>query len=131
MTWTVTHNSKLQIIEVVYTGITSGEDLQESTSKAIAMTKEFGISEVLVEITDITLDVTTMDIFKLPAHQYRTEQLDYRTHVALILPCREKERQDALFYETVCLNRGWLVRTFETRDESIAWLKGQVISASK
>lgn len=70
MTWTLEYSSKLQVIELVYTGRTTGLDLRESTSKAIALGKEQSSSMFLVDATEIELTVSTFDLYDLPTHQY-------------------------------------------------------------
>ena len=124
MAWTLECDSKLRIIELVYTGRTTGVDLQESTLKAIAMGKEEGFLNFLVDATEIVLLGSIFDLLDLPVRQYPAANLYYQGRVAVVLPKRPKEQQDARFYETACVNRGWLVKLFPNRDEGIAWLTG-------
>jgi hypothetical protein len=124
MAWTLEHSSKLRVIELVCTGRTTGLDLREATSKAIALGKEQGSSMFLVDATEIELTASTFDLYDLPGRQYPAENLARQSHVAVVLPKRPKERKDAEFYETACVNRGWLVKLFPNRDEGIEWLTG-------
>ncbi len=126
MTWTLEYSSKLQVIELVYTGRTTGLDLRESTSKAIALGKEQSSSMFLVDATEIELTVSTFDLYDLPTHQYPAMNLDRQSHVAVVLPKQSKEQEDARFYETACINRGWLVKLFPDCAEGIEWLTGTV-----
>jgi hypothetical protein len=122
MNWTVKFNRELRIVETVFTGKTTGSNLRDATTRTIALANEQGTTGVLVDATGIQMVASTLDILDLPARQYEKDDLDRRTHVALILPTQEKEREDARFYETACVNRGWQVRSFPSQDEAIEWL---------
>jgi hypothetical protein len=124
MTQILGYKSKLRIIELVYTGNTTGLDLRESTSKAIALDKEKGSLKFLVDATEIELTASIFDLYDLPARHYHEENLDRQSHVAVILPKRPKEQKDAQFYETACVNRGWFVKLVSNREEGIDWLMG-------
>ena len=124
MNWTLDYNNMLRAIELVYTGRITGPDLRETTSKAIVLIKEHGNADALVDATEIELTASLFDLYDLPAHQYVVEGLNYRTRVAVVLPTLPKERKDVLFYETACVNRGWLVRSFPNRSDAIEWLTG-------
>jgi hypothetical protein len=124
MTWTLEYSNKLRVIKLVYTGRTTGLDLQESTFKAIALSKEQGSLMFLVDSTEIELTASTFNLYDLPDRQYLAENLDRKSHVAVVLPRRPKEQEDARFYETACVNRGWFVMLFPNCDEGIEWLTG-------
>lgn len=124
MKWTLGYNGTLSIIELVFAGRNTGQDLRESTSEAIALSKQQGCLKFLVDATDIELGATLFDLHDLPATQYKVENLDRRSRAALVLPKSPKEQVDAEFYETACNNHGWRVKSFRTRDEGIEWLKG-------
>ena len=124
MKWTLNYDGALSIVALVFTGRNTGQDLRESTSEAIALGKRQGCLKFLVDATDMELDATRFELYDLPATQYRVENLDRRSRAALVLPKLPKELEDAKFYETACVNRGWRVKSFRTRDEAIEWLKG-------
>ena len=123
MTSTVQYNSKLNIIEIVYTGRTTAADLTAITTKGIALTKEKDVFDVLIDVAEIELATSLIDIYNLPAKQYQAETLDHRIRISLIQPKSSKEKEAARFYETACVNRGWLVKTFPNRNDAIEWLR--------
>ena len=125
MTSTLEYNSKLNIIEIVHAGRTTKADLTAGTTKAIALSKEKGIFDVLIDTTEIELAASLFDIFNLPAKQYVEEALDHRIRIGLIQPKLSKEKENAEFYEIACVNRGWLVKIFLNRNDAIEWLKGR------
>jgi hypothetical protein len=62
MKWKLEYNGTLKIIELAYRGRNRGQDLRESTSKAIALGKEQGTSRFLVDATEIELSAPTFDL---------------------------------------------------------------------
>ncbi len=124
MTWTLEYVSTLRIIELVFAGRTTGPDIKEATTKGIALTKEHGILEILIDITEMEWAASTTDVYDLPVNQYIAENFDRRSRLALVLSKLTKEKEVGLFYETVCTNYGWHVQSFPNRDEAIEWLTG-------
>lgn len=124
MTWTVDYNSTLHIIEGVFTGRTTESDLKESTTKAIALSKEQGKVNFLIDATELELTTSIFDLYDLPATQYGAENLNHQSRLALVLPKLLEEKVNVQFYKTTCVNRGWFVQLFPNRDKAIKWLKG-------
>ena len=120
--WTYEHNPTHQIIEVVYEGDITASDLRESTSELIALGKEKGINRFLVNSTGIKLDANLVDLYDLPTRQYLKEKADRQGRIAVILPTSARAREAVKFFETVCMNRGWLVQVFSERQEALDWL---------
>lgn len=124
MTWTIKQNEQSGIMEIAFTGPTTGRDLKEATSKAIGLSKELSATKVLIDVTRMKVLASTLDIYYLPEIQYVEEGLDRRVRIALIQPDTLREKNDVRFYETACVNRGWRVQTFSGRDAAIGWLNG-------
>ena len=122
MTWAVEYNSALRIVDIAFTGITSGRDLQEATTKCISLGKERGTVHFLVDTEKLELLAPLVDILDLPDKQYVAEGLDRLSRVAVVHPRSPKGQEAAQFYKTVCINRGWSVQLFPNRDEAIEWL---------
>jgi hypothetical protein len=128
MTWTLEYNRTLRIVDLVFSGITSGRDLQEATTKCILLGKEQGAVQYLVDAEELELFAPLVDIIDLPDKQYVVEGLDRLSRVALVNPKSSKAKEAAYFYETVCINRGWNVRLFPKRDDAIEWLTASEFS---
>ena len=122
MTWSYKQNITLQIIEVTFSGSTSSLDLQDSTSKLIALEKEIDLNKFLIDTREMKFNGSLVDIFNLPAEQYEKEGADRNGRIAVIQPDEPKEREVVRFYETACVNRGWNVRIFSDRQPAINWL---------
>ena len=124
MAYTLEYNRTLRIVELVYTGRYTAQESRESTSKAIALGKEHGDADALVDASEVELAVSIFDLLDSPDRQYVVEDMNRRIRVAVVPPSLPKDKKDAQFYETACLNRGWQVRLFPSRDDALEWLKG-------
>lgn len=124
MPWTYTVNRKLNIVEVIYAGNTSAQDLQESTSQFISMEKEQRVNRFLIDTSKMELTASLTDLYNLPDKQYIEEQAQRSGRVALVLATTAREKEAVKFYETACQNRGWNVKAFMQRRAALEWLTG-------
>jgi hypothetical protein len=122
MAYTLEYNRKLQIVELVCTGRYTSQESLESTTKAIALGKENGDANALVDASEAEFNMSVVDFLILPEREYVEQDMNRRIRVALVPPTGTKDKEDARFYETVCVNRGWKVRIFSSRDAAIEWL---------
>jgi hypothetical protein len=67
--------------------------------------------------------LSVVDILYLPEQKYAADKLDRKSRIAVLMPKDAAARKELQFYETVCLNRGWQVKIFNTKQEALAWLK--------
>ena len=121
MTWKVEYNSQLGFIEIALSGNVSGSDMRESASQAISLSHEHGVTEFLVDASKQEKADTITDIHELP-QQYAEEGADPVSRVAYIRPISPDQQEIAQFYENVCVNRGWRLRSFTKYRNAIQWL---------
>lgn len=121
--YSVKHDPPLGIVEVTFAGLLSGADLREATTACIAIQKQTRATGFLVDTDTADLGASTLDIHDLPGKQYRDEDLDIHSRIAVILPASPRARQAALFYEAACRNRGWHAKVLPDRQSAIDWLK--------
>lgn len=121
MTYRVTLNQDLGVVEIVFEDAISGIDFQHATSEAAVFNRKLGVGLALVDATRVVHTGSILDHYELPM-QYKEEGLPHSMKVALVVPDDPDLRQMAKFYETVCLNRGWNVHCFERRDQGVEWL---------
>ena len=131
MPWSVERNPSLEIIEEVFTGFVTAQELREATSQRISLQKETGITNILNDVSAFELDVTLMDVFDFPHKQYPEQGADIKTRMALIMPKCNKAREVAKFFITASLNRGWVVVPFEERQGATDWLLGKTTAANR
>lgn len=86
MSATTTYLPDPGIIEIRFTGATSGNDLARSTIEGIGLAREHRTRRVLVDTTGMTLTASLVDVVKLPTDQYVAEHVDTRTRIALVCP---------------------------------------------
>jgi hypothetical protein len=122
MAWTLDYDPESGIIVTTYRGTSTVGDLRDASSAAIALGKTHESWRFLTDASEGSFDVALIALLNLPAKQYQAEGADRGSRVALLLPKSAKDRDLARFYETVCLNRGWLVQSFDDRDEARRWL---------
>ena len=127
MSYEVSYNSTLHIVEILFAGELNTSALKDATSEIIRVSLERGCTDFLLD-SRMQMRVQSMaDLYYLP-QSYLTEGLDPKSRAAIILSKSGPMRQDSLFWETVCTNLGLKVRSFESREEAIAWLRGTNIS---
>ncbi len=131
MPWSYQLTNERQIVEVVYSGNVTADELRESTSTLIQMEKQDGLNRFLIDTSNMVLDAALVDIYNLPAKQYTDEQADRNARLALIMASTPREKEAAQFYETACVNRGFDVKAFTERQQAFAWLASGLPSAGQ
>jgi hypothetical protein len=122
MPYTLKYNDTLGIIELVYSGPTSGSDLKRSTSEAILLARQSSTQKCLIDVSEMELKASISDLFGLPARQYEEEKLSKQSRIAILLHASHKATAAVSFFETACYNRGWQMQTFPERRQAVAWL---------
>ncbi len=120
--WRVEFRKSLGCVEYVFTGHNSGKDIQDATSRGIALGKQHQTLNYLVNLTELEFNGSIFSLLNMPGEQYVKEDLDRRSKIAVVLPMSERTKEDALFYETASTNRGWNVQSFESRSDALEWL---------
>jgi hypothetical protein len=89
--------------------------------KCIALAKENNSNLFLSDCTQATFDVSTIAVLNLPEF-YKDQGLSRPVRIAILSPMSKAGKELVRFYETVCLNRGWIVNVFKERQEALDWL---------
>ena len=122
MPWQVEFHRDQEFIEVVYSGETSATDIRDGTKAAISLVKEHQVTCGLVNCLEQTATGSILELYELPSI-YDDEGLTRDVRIAFVEPADEGLHELAVFYETVCMNRGWQIHRFATRDDAIGWLQ--------
>lgn len=125
MPYNVKHDPVLDIIEVTLTGLITETDLREATTQAISIQKQRGTTRFLVDANGRDVQAPLIDIYEIPNAQYRNEELNIRSRIAVILSASVSVQEAARFYETVCFNRGWNAKICADRQSATDWLLGR------
>jgi hypothetical protein len=121
MPYSLKINKEMQQIEVYFDGALSGKDLGVCTAAAAELQFKHSIYSVFINAGDLEFIESVTDIYDLPK-QYVELGVSRSTRIAITMPKLESARSFIRFYENVCINRGWIVRTFETQGEAEKWL---------
>jgi hypothetical protein len=113
------------LIETVFSGVITAEDLQESTAHCIALGKKMETNRFLVNAIEMELSATMMDIYNIPTKQYIDEGADRAGRLAIIAPRNARGIQAAKIFEIVCRNNGWMAKVFESDQDAIVWLRDE------
>ena len=117
----IKYNSESQIVEIMHSGILTVQNLEKSTAEAMAMHKELGVTAFLIDASNLESVENLMDVYDLP-EQYDESGLSRAARIAVVMPETTAAREAVQFYDNVCNNRGWEVRSFEKLGEANEWL---------
>ena len=124
MTWTLEHNDDLKIVVLTYKGKVTGADIKEAATARIQMGNQKNITRFLIDTQEVeSNESATMDIYELPSDIYQEKQCEYESHIAVVEPKSSKSKAMVRFFENVCVNRGWLVKTFQDCSSAVKWLQ--------
>jgi hypothetical protein len=117
----VAYDENLGIILVVNTGRVSADEFKKRTLETIEQAIEHRTNRILIDNSRLELAVSTNQVFQMPEFYENTNA--YRGSLwAIIQPPEGPVLKELKFYETVCRNRGWLVKLFDDRQAAIGWL---------
>jgi len=120
MPWQVERNPELGFIDVVYSGVVTNKDAQDTTAKALCLATGDGPHLFLSDLTDARSELSVSDIFELPK-LWSAAGASRRNRLAVVVPEGAARPEDSRLYENVANNRGWNVRVFGTRQAAIEW----------
>jgi hypothetical protein len=124
MPWSLEHIENLQIVELTISGRVSGDDLKEAAAARIALGQEKGIDKYIINARHIDApESATPGVYDIPTKMYAEKNLSRASQIAVIAPLSSESMWVTGFYEDICINRGWRVRTFLDRDFAIDWLQ--------
>ena len=121
MPWRVHYHPDQMIVEAAYWGDTSATDIRDATIEAIKTVKKQQATRGLVDCLKQTSTASIVDLYDLP-ELYEEQGLTRSIRIAFVEPTKPELRDLAEFYDNVCVNRGWHLRRFATRDDAVNWL---------
>jgi hypothetical protein len=118
MSWTIEHKSDLGIIVVTCSGHWTPEVDMDMLSELKSCADMYRCSSLLVDHRESNMDFEFMPTFKRPG-VYDTLHFSKETRGALVW---KKIVKDHLFFENVCVNRGYNIKVFDNYDRAVEWL---------
>ena len=117
----VQYLDKPNIIEIVYDGVISPQELIDAAKDAIRESKDHGSKLILADCTRLEGGHSIADLLDLIL-LFRELGIDRSYREAIVLPSLAHQLGNVEFFETACLNRGYNVRLFGTREAGMGWL---------
>jgi hypothetical protein len=124
MPHTIQYNAVVQIIEIRVDGIVKPDEFKEIFSQGVQLAKEKNCFLFLNDYREATLEMSTMDLYALPAilSEIAASQGVHADRLKRAIVVRSTDVQDAGFAEDVSVNRGQHTKTFLEIDEARKWL---------
>lgn len=98
------------------------EDMRGIAKGATDLLQKNKASRVLLDCSQAVMDVKLVDVFYLP-ECYSQIGVPRSARIAMVLPKTEQSSGIYEFHETVCRNRGYLCRLFDTQHSAEQWLQ--------
>jgi len=121
MPWQVIVHKELSIIETVYSGLLSPDELKAAVCETGKMAHLYGTGLLLGDCSALVGGHSVVDLYYL-ADAVRENEMSFTLKEAVILPELPESKEFAEFWETTSVNRGLLVRLFKDRKSAIDWL---------
>lgn len=126
MSWSLSYNQTQHLIEYVFEDSVLSSEVDLAMKKGAKLCHEHDCYDVLIDSSGQKHLESIMVLYQHTEAGYAAEGIEKRlTHIAVILPKSPKMLANYSFYETVCHNRGWSVKTFEDRKTASDWLKSK------
>lgn len=119
--WAASYSPERATVVVSGTGRLGFEDMKGIAKSATDLLQENKASRVLLDCSDAFLDVGVVDIFYLP-ECYTEVGVPRTARIALVLPRTGQPSEVFEFYETVCRNKGYVCKLFQTQQSAEEWL---------
>ena len=124
MVWDVQYHDDSQIIELTFSGKTTGPELKEAAASRIQLAKEMGARKNLINTFEMQAPKSTiLDVLEIPVKVYSEKRMDRTSSIAVVRPSDEDSHWITQFYENASVMRGWIVQIFSNRDDAIDWLQ--------
>lgn len=121
MPWEVRLLEDLKIVETIYSGHITPQDLQDAVIATTSLAHESNTNRYLSDCVGLERGHSIVDLFDLVESLYQGA-IAHLAKEAIVLPESEDVERHVHFYETACRNRGFNVRAFRDRQAAIAWL---------
>lgn len=114
-------HAKPALIEAVYQGALTANELGTAANDIVALIRKHDIHLVLADCTALEGGHTVIDLCAL-ADWLAANHSDLFIKEAVVLPALPQADDHARFWETACRNRGIVVRVFSDRDSALEGL---------
>lgn len=114
-------NEEINIIETVYSGTLTLNELNQHVREIMELAQKHQVTRFLADCTGIMQGGSSLDIYDL-AKMIEDVPEVHRMKEAILLPVQPDSAGDMKFFETTAKNRGLNVQVFANRENAIQWL---------
>jgi hypothetical protein len=120
--YTIEYLEDLGIVRIENTGVLSYEELLSQSRNAIELAAAKNSWRFLVDCIHLVARAAMHELYSLPFH-YERLSASRSSKLAILFSEYSATNENILFYEKVCQNRGWQVKSFKYEADAIIWLK--------
>ena len=121
MPWQVKVNPDVPVIETYYSGRLSPDELNDAVKETIVQARARNIRLLLGDCTALAGGHSVFDLYHL-ANDVCLNHKGITVKEAVVLPELPAQKENVMFWETACFNRGMHVRIFGDRKSALDWL---------
>ena len=122
MAWRVLYNSTTDVVELINEGTVTSKDLFDGVVACYRLGVEKGTLKFLADSSKREkFKGSIFDYYRIPEMFSKMPEIR-KARIAVQLPTGKYFDAGVRFFETVCLNRGYLVHTFKIRKKAEEWL---------
>ncbi len=116
---TVKTDEDLELIKVTSYGEVTEENLRRSRCLVSDLLHAGGFTRVFVDASMLTTLPSTNAVF---THSVGLSSAKIPRNTKFAIAISRKTKTDSIFLETAALNRGVIIKNFESKDDALAWL---------
>lgn len=123
MAWDIQLHPDLPIIVTRYSESVSPPELMDAINETLEWVRTHGRTRLLADCTALAGGHSVVDLFAA-VESFKDNPLISSLREAVLLPAQPESADGVRFWENAGYNRGLQVRTFQAREEALAWLMG-------
>lgn len=121
MPWSTTYLEDSQVVETIYSGRLTGEELREAAGATLTLAGKHQSTRLLADCRDLEGGHSVFDLYEL-AQLLDSQGWERNQREAILLPQRQEMVADVAFWKTTAGNRGYQIEIFTDRDKALQWL---------
>ena len=121
MSWEIQYVPEKETLVLAATGPLSDEEAKQLTGRAIALVQETQATRVLGDFRRMQSGPSFAAVYWL-VNEYANRGVPRQTRIAVVHSQAPQGVELAQFYETVCYNRQYQAKAFDSSEAAEAWL---------
>jgi hypothetical protein len=121
MSWEIQYVPEKETLVLAATGPLSDEEAKQLTGRAIALVQETQATRVLGDFRRMQSGPSLAAVYWL-VNEYANRGVPRQTRIAVVHSRAPRAVELAQFYETVCYNRQYEAKSFDSNEAAEAWL---------